>query len=247
MGSRPPVGTRLPFVPALEPGYYNRFAGPNNRPPPAGLSGLQEPHSAVISKPKVVYSAPPVRNVPKREGIGPGGEQGKRGSAIGTVEKPPSVERPVGSDPHAPSGAVGPGATAGTPSSSLAPIPAMPDYSLQDLMEMPMDAELMPGHPVSRREKKEKKRKIVRTAAGQCWEDQTLAEWENGKYSSPSPTSVTTMKNWVLCFFGCRYSKFLISIVWVDFNSCICDKCSGQDVINILKVFIHVSHIISLS
>ncbi|XP_064617977.1 RNA-binding protein 42-like isoform X2 [Liolophura sinensis] len=207
MGPRPPMGSRLPFVPAMDPGYYNRFGGPSNRPP--GLSGLQETHSAVISKPKVVYTAPPVRNVPKSQGVGSGVEQGKRGSASVTVEKPASVDKPVISDPDPSPAPIGPAGATGATSSSQPQIPAMPDYSLQDLMEMPMDAELMPGHQVSRKEKKEKKRKIVRTAAGQCWEDQTLGEWENDDFRIFCGDLGNEVTDDVLAKSFSRYGSFL--------------------------------------
>ena len=42
-----------------------------------------------------------------------------------------------------------------------------------------LDGEPMLG---TRKEKKEKKKKYVRTAAGQVWEDHSLAEWDTGTF-----------------------------------------------------------------
>ena len=42
---------------------------------------------------------------------------------------------------------------------------------------LPMDAS-----EVEKKEKKEKKKKFIRTAAGQTWEDPTLADWDNGAH-----------------------------------------------------------------
>jgi hypothetical protein len=49
------------------------------------------------------------------------------------------------------------------------------------LVEVDMDPDQMMMMPQGHKQKREKKKKFVRTAAGTVWEDPTLAEWDPGK------------------------------------------------------------------
>ncbi len=51
----------------------------------------------------------------------------------------------------------------------------------------------------TKKEKKEKKKRFVRMAAGQTWEDPTLAEWDNGKAQSTLDASAQICGQFLCC------------------------------------------------
>ena len=129
--------------------------------------GTAEPQEtsnpAVIeAKPKVIYSAPPVRTVPKKtkkskqEGKKPAEEEAETAGASGG-DTAATVAMMTGIDGESYGGG------------------GMQDDSAMVDMEIDME-EMQP----TKKEKKEKKKKFIRTAASTVWEDPTLAEWDAG-------------------------------------------------------------------
>ena len=140
-GMRPPPG----------PGHMGMPPGPNTFYP-QHTSAPQ-----VIEKPKVVYSAAPVRNVP---------------APVKEQVIPPSIV--LGAPP----------VVQNVPSKfESVPRYEPPEIDMSHFAPGPSEGASMDGEElmeVTKKEKKEKKKKFVRTAAGTVWEDPTLAEWEQG-------------------------------------------------------------------
>lgn len=129
-----------------------------------GESPGQTSSPAVIeAKPKVIYSAPPVRTVPRKAKKGKGEGKGKAGqpsAGSAAVEASSSV----GSGP-------------GIDGEMMASSGALQDEVGTAEMELDMETSTS-----TKKEKREKKKKFMRTAAGMVWEDPTLAEWGTDDY-----------------------------------------------------------------
>ena len=122
-----------------------------------------------VETPKVIYSAPPVRNVPLT------GASKKQ-----AVSQELKIEETVPAEPVVPAPKeVAPGIELNIP---------VTDVEVTPSMSMPgmagADMEFTEGDDSQRREKKDKKKKFMRTAAGTTWEDPTLAEWETGELNT---------------------------------------------------------------
>ena len=161
-GGGPPMG---PPPGGFPPQFYN--AGPRPAAEPAA------PPSVTIEKPKVVYSAPPVRNVPKPT-------ESSDDTSGATISAGPSlIKKPEESVPEsAAPGVVAPGIELNIPAQEIAPKPMINPEALAMQIDMQV-GEIM------KKEKKEKKKKYVRTAAGTLWEDNSLADWDNGELHFP--------------------------------------------------------------
>lgn len=130
-----------------------------------GMTGMvEENQSGSVSeeKPKVIYSAPPVRIVPKSVSVST-----KKGKS-GKTEK------------DMPGDTVGSSDSTGVPSGEGRFDSDGMGHHLQEdrsVADMELDVEVTAP---TKRERKERKKKFVRTAAGVVWDDPTLAEWDQG-------------------------------------------------------------------
>ena len=143
---------------------------------PAANTGNHAQISAspvVIEKPKVVYSAPPVRNkLTKKTKTRPGASVTQTKQPAGTTVEAES------SSAHSQISGVAPGIEVNIPMEKIvAERVRMDPTAMGSTQEEPEGVD----GDVTRKEKKAKKRKFVRMAAGEIWEDPTLAEWETGK------------------------------------------------------------------
>lgn len=174
---RPPMAMNRPFLGPprhFAPGPYH--PGPNAGPYPPGPSQMpgMPPHMAppgglmvpvttqqdhVIDKPKVVYSAAPVRLHPKK------GKVKKPKTAVPAVSTVTEVVSEIKAD-------VIDRGLAGVA------VPTGPVTTEEECDLMEAD-EAVGG----KKAKKDKKKKFIRTAAGETWEDASLEEWETGNYT----------------------------------------------------------------
>nr|KAG5708705.1 hypothetical protein BaRGS_034922 [Batillaria attramentaria] len=144
--------------------YQHGFHGPGmgGDGQMGGFPNTQSP-AVIEAKPKVIYSAPPVRTVPKKAGKGKSEKKQTAGDSntaslanqTTDIAAVAAASSEVGAEME---GAMGQ--------------ELEEDTTIAD-MELDMDL----AAP-TKREKKEKKKKFIRTAAGQAWEDPTLAEWD---------------------------------------------------------------------
>ncbi|XP_013394101.1 RNA-binding protein 42 [Lingula anatina] len=170
---------RPPFNPAMgfpqrgppprmpPPGYPPGMQGPMGGPPGGGYYGHAHPgpsvpqhpsNAATIEKPKVVYSAPPVRNVPKTN------------NSINTADTGSAqAEKPADEEV----GSVVPGIQVNV---SVDEPHFQQEGIVQNVDGEPMDMMTVAAQQ-TKKDKKEKKKKFLRTAAGDVWEDPSLAEW----------------------------------------------------------------------
>jgi len=163
-------------------GFYPQ-AGSMMSPPPA-FNQVSRSEGATIEKPRVVYSAAPVRRVVPTDTTPSMSADTSRLlsettttiSATMTVSKPPQISLPgiqlnvpveeIASERLKATGAVShvePAVVAGTSK---------------------MEVDTHPPAEGSKKEKKEKKKKFVRMAAGTVWEDLTLSEWDPGLFAT---------------------------------------------------------------
>lgn len=153
--SVPPGMQTSNMPPMMAPGGYMQQNPtgfpPSNQPMPHSGGLVTQHSSAVIRSSPAVYTAPPMRAKPK-------------------VEEPRRPEVTL-LRPKVP-------ATLGV---KIEPEPVIP----QPTAALPVSGKpIGPGVPFTCSEeqltvkKKERKKKIIRTAGGQCWEDQSLMEWE---------------------------------------------------------------------
>ena len=130
-----------------------------------GESAAEATNSAnpgvIEAKPRVIYSAPPVRTVPKKP------KKGKSVSKRGAQEDAASAGTVSGDSASTAAASTGDGESLVAPIGHDDPAP----------VDMELDTEVSAP---TRKEKKEKKKKFIRTAAGTVWEDPTLAEWDPG-------------------------------------------------------------------
>lgn len=142
--------------------------GSNMGGPGYPMDGQQNNSATIEAKSKIIYSAPPVKNISKgSESSTPAAS--KKGGKSDRKEKPGD------------SGVFGPAAYPDGSTSNMydegAPGAGMQSSEDITVADMEIDADVsMP----TRRERKEKKKKFVRLAAGTTWEDPTLAEWDQG-------------------------------------------------------------------
>jgi len=127
----------------------------------------------IIEKPKVVYSAPPVKNKLAKK------TKTRKGASVTQPKVPAGVTVEVeSSSSQAQTSGVAPGIEVNVPMEKIvAERVRMDPTAMGSTQEEP---EVLDGD-VTRKEKKAKKRKFVRMAAGEIWEDPTLAEWETGE------------------------------------------------------------------
>ena len=125
--------------------------------------------AVIEAKPKVIYSAPPVRTVPKKP---------KKGKSAGKVK----AEEDAASAGTSLVDSASSGAMAAGDGEAFAAVPVGQDDPAP--VDMELDTEVSAP---TKKEKKEKKKKFVRTAAGTVWEDPTLAEWDTGMWVGHYP------------------------------------------------------------
>lgn len=177
--------------------------GPMMRPPYGGLGPqgpmppfhggppMEQKKEPMIEKPRVVYSSAPVINKPekkkKKKKEEEGGPQGDTGD-----------QSKVG-----PSGGIVP---------AMMPVP-QPEVKVHEPIHEPEPVmEVVP-----KREKKEKKpKKIIRTAAGETWEDPSLEEWEKDDFRIFCGDLGNEVTDEVLARAFSRYPSFLKSKVVRD-------------------------------
>ncbi|KAL5019599.1 hypothetical protein ScPMuIL_002491 [Solemya velum] len=148
-GPGPNQGNMMPYRPSHISNDSKPMYGVSRGDGNSGSSEDKITNSSIISKPKVIYSAAPVKI--------------KQSSETKTETVKPDIA-PTVMAPVAPP-------TVETPESKV----DLEEYLIAD----DIDVEQMSG---GKKEKKEKKKKFLRTAAGQTWEDPTLAEWDNDDF-----------------------------------------------------------------
>ncbi|PVD27612.1 hypothetical protein C0Q70_12776 [Pomacea canaliculata] len=162
----------FPRGPYHQPGYHMMGGGDgsNMGGPGYPMDGQQNNSATIEAKSKIIYSAPPVKNISKgSESSTPAAS--KKGGKSDRKEKPGD------------SGVFGPAAYPDGSTSNMydegAPGAGMQSSEDITVADMEIDADVsMP----TRRERKEKKKKFVRLAAGTTWEDPTLAEWDQDDF-----------------------------------------------------------------
>lgn len=170
--------------PPPPPGYQNDHM----LQPPGGylmhevtsnsLNGNQAQISAspvVIEKSKVVYSAPPIKNkLIKKTKTKPAAAMIHSKLPTGTSAE---LERSSSQACD-----VAPGIEVNIPMEKIeAERVGMDTVNVGGTQD---ESEALEGD-MTRKEKKAKKRKFVRMAAGEMWEDPTLAEWDQGEHKQP--------------------------------------------------------------
>ncbi|XP_061188986.1 RNA-binding protein 42-like [Saccostrea echinata] len=163
--------------------------GPN--PPFHGGPPVEQKKDPVIEKPKVVYSSAPVINKPekKKKKKKDNSEEGGSQGETGNQNKtgPPGGNVPT-----------------------VTPVP-QPEV-VTHVPEPEPVVEVVP-----KKEKKEKKpKKIIRTAAGETWEDQSLEEWEKDDFRIFCGDLGNEVTDEVLARAFSRYPSFLKSKVVRD-------------------------------
>ena len=129
----------------------------------------------VIEKPKVVYSSGPVRNVPKKA------EQQEVKSDLPPASTQASSDHSVTMESEAVAAGI---RTEIAPGMELnVPMEEVETEHMGFTAEPPEVA--VDGEKMNRKERRAKN-KFVRTAAGQVWEDATLAEWNPGEVNIQS-------------------------------------------------------------
>ncbi|XP_046548249.1 RNA-binding protein 42-like [Haliotis rubra] len=171
-GNRPPLPQRPPMPhnyghPSMMmkgPAMRHPMQGPPMGAGPYGYQGHGHPmmrppgSEATIEKPKVVYSAPPMRKFPKPD----------KKSESSVTESTTVVGE---------SGPVMPVMEGMAERLHMEYEEAAMGMQGMELMEQ--EADMVQG---SKKEKKEKKKKFIRTAAGTVWEDPTLSEWDQDDF-----------------------------------------------------------------
>ncbi|XP_033759039.1 RNA-binding protein 42-like [Pecten maximus] len=180
--NRPYMGPRNfgPGPGPYHPGPYH--GGPYSGPPhPMGMSPHMMPpggpmgpmgpmmpessqHEAVIEKPKVVYSAAPVRLHPKT---------GKIKKPKMTVPATTNVIEPTPETQVKDKVDKGGANIGGTIPTDI----GASSYTTEDDCDL-MEADVDDSGVGGKKSKKDKKKKFIRTAAGDTWEDPSLDEWE---------------------------------------------------------------------
>ncbi|XP_064650522.1 RNA-binding protein 42-like isoform X2 [Lineus longissimus] len=173
MAPRPPMGMPPRGPPPMGP------PGMGMRPPPLGpppgmpprMMPRPFPHhmphyhqqreikndAVIIAKPKIVYTAPPVKKAKKRKAK-------KEKTDEPTVEKPAAAEDTV---------------VEYEPSPMASMMEEDTGMSGMDMEELSGDMDDEAG---TSKKGKGKKKKVVRTAAGTTWEDDSLLEWESDDF-----------------------------------------------------------------
>ncbi len=175
-----PIPPRPGFFPPSAPPPQTTAAPTTKASDPATTASV-----SVSSQPKVVYAAAPVINKPaittrpkKKLKKEPSQEQQKPDEK---KEKPADATPAKDTKEAAP---VAPGIQINVPVEEIEAERAnvtpfgVPGGSV-DMMGL--DGMDMDAAGTSKKEKKEKKRKFIRTAAGTTWEDPTLGDWNTGK------------------------------------------------------------------
>ena len=184
---RPGFGPRgPPFRPPMHPMGPDFMEGPQE-PGGSGMYGVSsgESHKNVEEegkhkdpeddKPKAVYSSAPQIVVPLEKKEKKRKRKKKDKNADTNSDKANSAKSTA--DSGVPE--VVAAKAANIPESTLEiPNPYTGKVELQEDFQV-ADMEIEPVVP-AKREKKEKKKKFIRYAAGQAWEDTTLSEWDQG-------------------------------------------------------------------
>lgn len=114
--------------------------------------------AVIIAKPKIVYTAPPVKKAKKRK-------------AKKEKTDEPTVEKPVAA-----------AAEESVPEYEPSPMVSLEEETGMSGMDMEELGGDMDDEVGTAKKGKAKKKKVVRTAAGTTWEDDSLLEWETGWY-----------------------------------------------------------------
>ncbi|XP_048772855.1 RNA-binding protein 42-like [Ostrea edulis] len=167
--------------------------GPN--PPYHGGPPMEQKKDPVIEKPRVVYSSAPIINKPekKKKRKKDNSEEGGGGNNMVTGDQS-KVGPPVDI----------------APSGSFIPPPEVMTHEQIHEPEPVLET-------VTKKEKKEKKpKKIIRTAAGETWEDHSLEEWEKDDFRIFCGDLGNEVTEEVLARAFSRYPSFLKSKVVRD-------------------------------
>lgn len=181
----------MPY-PDVNRGFYpggDQTPGVDGGAMPGG--GGANPPGAVIEQRQVIYAAPVLHKKPAKEAkVKPSKVKQATDAAAAASATPGggdiatgSIGPSAGSSSDAMLGVVAPGIQLNVPLTEIDAERAMFAGPSADPVDVAMDAE---GFELTeaggRKEKKEKKKKFVRTAAGQTWEDPTLAEWDTDDF-----------------------------------------------------------------
>ena len=176
----PGFGPRGPWRPPMHPMGPDFMGGPGRPQEPGGgdMYGVSsgEAHKSVETDdkekepeddtPKAIYSSAPQIVVPLQKKEKKRKRKKKDKSADSNSETANSAKSSVDSSITA----------ANVPEIPVEVTSVKPEH-MEDFQVA--DMEIEPVVPV-KKEKKEKKKKFIRFAAGQAWEDTTLAEWDQG-------------------------------------------------------------------
>lgn len=151
----------------------------SNSNAPTTMTSTQS--SAIVEKPKVVYSAAPVKRIITENTSKP--ESTAETPAVLTpavVEKPPAPKRPRILEPVIKKQVL-PGIELNVPVEEIEAEKKLHYQAPVVPPPAPVEAEHGESSTQEASKKKEKKKKFVRMAAGTVWEDQTLSEWDQGR------------------------------------------------------------------
>lgn len=152
---------------------------------------MEQKKEPMIEKPRVVYSSAPVINKPEKKKKKKKEEEGGPQGDTGDQSK------------GGPSGGI---------VTAMMPVP-QPEVKLPEPIHEPEPV----IETVPKREKKEKKpKKIIRTAAGETWEDPSLEEWEKDDFRIFCGDLGNEVTDEVLARAFSRYPSFLKSKVVRD-------------------------------
>lgn len=148
-------------------GMYGVSSGEAHKNVEEGKEKSKEPED---DKPKTVYASAPQIVVPiekkERKRKRKKKEKGEDNNSNST-----DTTKVVETDSNAPS----------APESLIETTAAIKPEHQEDFQVADMEIDTSVA-PMARKEKKEKKKKFIRFAAGQAWEDQTLAEWDQDDF-----------------------------------------------------------------
>lgn len=176
--------------PMMRPPYGG--PGPQGPMPPFhGGPHMEQKKEPMIEKPRVVYSSAPVINKPEKKKKKKKEEEGGPQGDTGDQSK------------GGPSGGI---------VTAMMPVP-QPEVKVPEPIHEPEPV----IETVPKREKKEKKpKKIIRTAAGETWEDPSLEEWEKDDFRIFCGDLGNEVTDEVLARAFSRYPSFLKSKVVRD-------------------------------
>ncbi|KAL4228945.1 RNA-binding protein 42 [Mactra antiquata] len=211
MRGPPPMGMRPGFMPGPGPGP-RPMGGPPGGPGMYGVSSGESHKEAEqpsvseekdIDKPKVIYSSAPVINVPKKE------KKKKKKKKTEDTESKSTTEVTTEQNEET---AAKPVATVTMPSKMITVQEPEDDLHVAD---MDLDTHMMSG----KKDKKDKKKKFVRMAAGTTWEDQSLSEWDPDDFRLFCGDLGNEVTDEVLARAFSKYSSFVKAKVIRDKRS----------------------------